>query len=92
MRSIRRLQNKCELLERCYTNPNILSNHYKGYCFDKLRRSDGFYQYVVYIPEMKIINKYTGDLDVDNFTEQMFQLYLFKDESTFKQKIKMNLV
>lgn len=92
MRAIRRLQGRCELLNNCYSNPNMLLKYYDGYCFDKLMRNDGLYQYVIFIPEINVVNKYTGVEDVENFEIRKFQLYLFKDESTFKQKIKMNMI
>jgi len=92
MRSIRRLQNKCEILEKCHTQPELLNKTFTGFCFDKLKRADGFYQYVVYLPELKMINKFTDNIDIDNYSERDFQLFLFKDEASFKQKIKMNIV
>lgn len=92
MRAIRKLQNKCELLQKCYNNPSTLETLYNGYCFDKLDRNDGLFQYVVYLPALNMVSKFTGPQDINHFEERKFQLYLFKDESTFKQKIKMNLI
>jgi hypothetical protein len=92
MRAIRRLQNKCELLAKCSNEPDILQTIYDGYCFDKLPRNDGLFQYVIYLPELKTVSKFTGPVDIEDFGCRKFQLYLFKDEGTFKQKIKMNLI
>jgi hypothetical protein len=92
MRAIRKLQNRCQLLEKCYTDPQILIKLFNGYCFDKIDRNDGLFQYVVYIPELNMINKFTGQYDIEHFGTRKFQLYLFKDEGSFKQKIKMNLI
>lgn len=92
MRAIRRLQNRCELLAKCQNNPELLMIHYNGYCFDKLIRNDGLYQYVIYLPEINIVNKFTSQIEIEDFGCRKFQLYLFKDEGSFKQKIKMNLI
>lgn len=92
MRSIRKLQNRCQLLERCFKEPEILERTFDGYCFDKIDRNDGLFQYIVYIPELNMINKFTGQNNIMHFEIKQFQLYLFKDEGTFKQKIKMNLI
>ena len=92
MRAIRKLQNNCDLLNKCYNDPNMLLEYYTGYCFDKIDRQDGLFQYVVYIPELNMISKYTGSCDIGHFETRKFQLYLFKNENTFKQKIKMNLI
>lgn len=92
MRAIRRLQNRCELLAKCETQPQILTTHYDGYCFDRLTRNDGLYQYVIYLPDLNMVNKFTGPYNIQDFGKRKFQLYLFKDEGSFKQKIKMNMI
>lgn len=92
MRAIRKLQNRCQLLAKCVCEPSILEKLYNGYCFDKLDRNDGLFQYVVYLPDLKMVSKFTGPNDIQDFQCRKFKLYLFKDEGTFKQKIKMNLV
>ena len=90
MRAIRKVQTQCDLLERCTTNPTIMDRTYEGYVFDRVIRNDGLYQYLVYIPELKLLNKYTSRLDHINYSKQNYKLYLFEDEDTFKKKIMFN--
>jgi exoribonuclease R len=87
MRAIRKLQNKCQLLDLCVNHPGVMDKEYDGYVFDKIQRNDGLYQYLVYIPELKLLNKYTSRQNHENYQANKYRLYLFKDETTFKQKI-----
>lgn len=87
MRAIRKVQTQCELLDRCTKNPDIMDKTYIGYVFDKIQRNDALFQYLVYIPELKLLNKYTSRYDHDNYSEQKYRLYMFEDEDTFKKKI-----
>ena len=61
MRSIRKVQNDCNLLNICSENNEILDKIYDGFMFDKIYRNDALYQYMVYLPELKM----TIDLQVD---------------------------
>lgn len=90
MRAIRRMQNQCELLDKCVNNPKIMESPYEGYVFDKIIRNDGLYQYLVYIPKLKLLNKYTSRYNHDNYTKHIYTLHLFEDEETFKKKIRFN--
>ena len=45
MRSIRRVQNDCSLLNLCVNNKECLDKVYEGYIFDKIIRNDKLYQY-----------------------------------------------
>lgn len=92
MRSIRRVQTDCALLEKCVTCPEILEKTYEGYCFDKLVRNDGLNQYLVYIPELKMASKITIRDDLENFDKRNYKLFLFNDEEHFKRKIRLQLM
>ena len=59
MRAIRKVQNDCNLLHICNNDPNILDKEYNGYCFDKLVRNDGLYQFIVFLPELKMASRIT---------------------------------
>lgn len=92
MRSIRKLQTQCDTLNKCVNNPHIMEKTYKGYVFDKIKRSDTLFQYMVYIPEVKMLNKYTTRLDHDNYSSHNYKMYLFEDSETFKKKILFHLI
>lgn len=91
MRAIRKLQNNCQLLDLCVNHPSILEKSYIGYVFDKIQRNDKLFQYLVYIPELKLLNKFTTRYEKENYSTDYYKLYLFQDEETFKQKILIGL-
>ena len=91
MRSIRKVQNDCSLLNLCSTNKELTKKSLKGFVFDK-KRQDEFYQYSVYLPEIKMINRVTTTEDLINLSEYNFQIYIFMDEIKLKQKIRILLI
>jgi exoribonuclease R len=91
-RSIRKVQCDCSLLDLCSKNPDILEKEYDGYLFDKLTRNDCLYQFVVFIPELKLTSRITMRDNVDNFEKKKFKLFLFSDEENFKRKIRLHML
>jgi hypothetical protein len=92
MRSIRKVQCDCNLLDLCVNNPDILNKEYDGYIFDKILRNDKLFQYIVFLPELKLSSRITLRDDINNFENRKFKLYLFNDEEKFKKKIRLNLL
>jgi exoribonuclease R len=92
MRSIRKVQCDCSLLDLCHNNPEIMDKDYDGYLFDKLYRNDGLYQYIVFLPELKLTSRITLREEVGNFISKKFKLFLFSDEERFKRKIRLHLL
>ena len=92
MRSIRKVQNDCSLLNLCSTNKELTKKALKGFVFDKIQRSDNLFQYLVYLPEIKMTNCVTTMNDLENLSEYKFQIYIFMDEIKLKQKIRILLV
>ena len=76
MRSIRKVQNDCSLLNLCSTNKELTKKSLKGFVFDKIKRNDELYQYLVYIPEIKMINRVTTAEDLINLSKYKFQIYI----------------
>ncbi len=91
MRSIRKVQNDCNLLNICLTDEKLLNDIYDGFIFDKLIRNDLLYQYMVYLPRFKMVNRFTSRYDKVNLTSQKFKIFVFEDENTLKQKIRVEL-
>jgi len=60
MRSIRKVQNDCSLLNICTTDTQLLEKVHTGFIFDKIIRNDDLYQYMVYFPEFKMVNRFTS--------------------------------
>jgi len=92
MKSIRKVQNDCSLLNICYKDKNLTKNIIKGYIFDKLQRNDNLYQYIVYIPSLKMTNRLVTTQDLNNLENYNFKIYIFMDEIHLKQKIRLLLV
>ena len=92
MRSIRKVQIDCSLLDLCAKHPNIMEKEYDGFVFDKLIRNDGLYQFIVFLPELKLASRITLRENIDNFNARKFKLYLFNDEDSFKKKIRLHLL
>jgi hypothetical protein len=93
MRSIRKIQTDCALLDRCFNNPEIMNETYTGVVFDKLVRSDGTICYMVYLQELKLLSRLSStQIDINNYTKRQFKIYLFEDEDKTKKKIRLHLV
>jgi len=92
MRSIRRVQNECSLLSMCQKNDSITKKVYRGYIFDKMVRNDALFQYMVYLPEIKMTNRITSRHDMDLNSSYEFKIYVFKDESRLKHKIRLEIL
>jgi exoribonuclease R len=92
MRSIRKVQVDCELLDACANNPDILMKEFNGYLFDKVNQNDGLYQYVVYLPDLKLSSRVTLRENLNNYECRQFKLFLFNNEEKSKKKIRLNLI
>ena len=92
MRSIRKVQNDCSLLHYCATTPEVMEKEYGGYAFDKIVRNDGLFQYIVYLPELRLASRVTLRDDIENYSARNFKLYLFHDEDNYKKKIRLQLL
>ena len=89
MRAIRKVQTDCSLLELFTNKENIESNVYDGYVFDKIQRSDGMYQYIVYLHEMKMVSRITLRENKENYEKMQFKIYLFEDQDNLRKKIRL---
>jgi len=92
MRSIRKVQNDCHLLHLCHENATILDKNYDGYCFDKIARNDGLFQFIVFLPELRLSCRLTLRDNLENYQKNQYKLFLFNDESTFKKKIRLQFI
>tara|TARA_B100001093_G_C26269966_1_gene776493 strand:- start:57 stop:617 length:561 start_codon:yes stop_codon:yes gene_type:complete len=92
MRSIRKVQNDCSLLKVCCEDDIDMSIAYDGFIFDKIQRNDSLFQYMVYLPKIKLTNRITSRVDRENMTTQQFNLYIFLDEIRMKKKIRLAFV
>jgi hypothetical protein len=89
MRAIRKVQGDCELIHMANTKEGFFDDYYQGYVFDRVERTDGLYQYLVYLPQLKHLTRYTSNEDKENYERRYYKLYNFKDESKLRNKIKL---
>lgn len=92
MRAIRKVQNDCSILNIINNDPDILKNIYEGYVFDKIKRNDGLYQYIVYLHKLKILSRITARNNLENYESVGFKLFVFNDEVTLKRKIRLQIM
>jgi len=93
MRAIRKIQIDCELLNRCYSDSNILDKTYEGILFGKLVKNDGAILYMVYLESIKILSRITThNTNIPNFSKGLFKIFLFEDEDKIKKKIRVQMV
>ena len=92
VRSIRKVQNDCNLLKICIEDRSVINKIYNGYIFDKLVRDDNTFKYTVYIPFLKMVNRFISNEDRPNISNEKFKIYLFLDENTLRNKIRIEIV
>lgn len=90
-RNINKIQINCSLLELCSNNKEIFEKEYDGYIFDKIIRNDNLYQYMVYLPELKLCSKINLRYCIENFEMKKFKLFLY-EAGNYKKKIRLHLL
>jgi len=90
MRSIRRVQTECQLLHLCRENVSAMEKIYEGYIIDRMPKDqNGFINYSVYLPELKMISRFVSQEDVADYSVDKYKLFVFDDEEKFKKKIRI---
>jgi exoribonuclease R len=92
MKSIRKVQNDCSLLNKCSSDEKIMNNEHDAFIFDKIVRNDSLFQYMVYIPDIGLVNRVTSRHDIPTYSKKKCKLYLFTDEIRLKTKIRIALL
>ncbi len=92
MRSIRKVQTDCELIHRCFTDSEIMKKEHTGIVFDKIHKGDDVFCYMVYLEDVKLLSKILCRVDLENYSENKFKLFLFEDEDKIKKKIRLQLL
>lgn len=92
MRSIRKIQTECSLLNLCMKQPDILKQQYNGVVFDKIKKNDGTYNYMVYIKSIKMLCRYICPYEIPNYSTNKFMLFIFHNEDKYKKKIRLQII
>ena len=88
MKSIRKTQSDCQLLERCTNNPELLDNIYEGVLFGKTKQHDDTYTYMAFLTNVKILTRIRTSNDYIDLSKHKCKLFMFSDEDNIKNKIK----
>ena len=91
MRLIRKVQEDCEILCKCTAQPELLERQHRGILFDKTKKNDGFYNYMVYLEDVGILSKIVTYEELDEYAYMTFQLFLFQGEDKIKRKIRVSI-
>ena len=92
MRSIRKVQVDCNLLNYVQNNEDVTLKVFKGIVFDMIKRNDGLYQYICYIDEIKLTARITLRESLQNYECIDVKLFIFIEEDTFKKKIRLQKI
>ena len=92
MRSIRKIQTDCEVVHRCFTNPEIMNQEYEGIVFGKLIKNDGSIHYMVYLENIHILSRINTHINIPNYSKHKFKVFLFEDEDKVKKKIRLQII
>lgn len=91
-RTIRKVQSKCKIYSQyLYNKDNNVTQNYEGYVFDKLEKHDGKFQYMVFLPSLKLTTYITVLQNLENYSCHLFQLFVFMNQEQDKNKIKLQL-
>jgi hypothetical protein len=92
MRSIRKIQTECDLLNRVFTNPELMDIYHEGVVFDKIVKNDGSINYMVYLEKLKLLSRINMHKDISNYSRCICKMFLFEDEDKVKKKIRLQIV
>lgn len=91
-RAIRKIQTDCTILELISKNNNLTEIIHEGYLFDKIKRNDGLFQYMVYLNNIKVLSRITARNDINNYEKVKFKIFVFTEEASLKKKIRLQLL
>lgn len=92
MRSIRKIQTECELLNRVFNQPELMEVEHEGVVFDRIVKNDGSINYMIYLEKLKLLSRINTHNDIPNYTTCKCKMYLFEDEDKIKKKIRVQLI
>tara|TARA_B100000902_G_scaffold85763_1_gene89994 strand:- start:389 stop:2062 length:1674 start_codon:yes stop_codon:yes gene_type:complete len=93
MKSISKVQNDCKLIERCMT---CKKESYVGYCIESNNTeqvSSKFkWKHIIHVPKLALTTSVIINDDLMLYGEYKVTLHLFVDESTLKQKVRLQIL
>ena len=91
MKQIKKAQNDCNCLYACTTNNDIIDNFHQGYIIEKEDEEEGIFSYMVYLKDLQMMVKMKNILDLPIYSNHKFKIFVFCDENSLKQKVRVQL-
>ena len=91
MKTIRKVQTDCQVLERCTNSPELLGEPHECILFGKTEHYEGIYSYIVYLTNVNIITRIKSNEEYQDLSKHICKLFVFSDEDNLKNKIKCEL-
>jgi exoribonuclease R len=88
---IRRTQMDCELLQRC-KEVDVVGKQFRGIIIDSCEVDYGFYEYTVYLEELKLLAKVRSADLADIHSVATFSMFVFDDEDKLYKKVRLQMV
>ena len=88
---IRRTQMDCELLQRC-KDIDVVGKQFRGVIIDYCEVDYGFYEYTVYLEELKLLAKVRSADLVGVHSVETFSMFMFDDEDKLYKKVRLQMV
>ena len=92
MKSIKKVQIDCDLLNRCTAHPEWMMHPHRGIIFDRFETSDGNYSYTVHLSELNMLGRITTQEKYVNYQLLDFRLFVFQDSDKLCRKIRLTSV
>ena len=64
---------------------------FTGVVFDRAERDDGLYQYMVYLPNLKLSSRMTHRKYMENYDSGMFRVFVFMEEEHVRRKVRVSM-
>jgi exoribonuclease R len=90
-KDIRKVQLDCELLAACVKNQELVNKTLSGVVFDRYENEYGYFEYMVYIEELKLMSQIKMPTYMENFVEKKFRIFIFNDEHLLCKKIRLQM-
>ena len=88
---IRRTQMDCELLQRC-KDIDVVGKQFRGVIIDYCEVDYGFYEYTVYLEELKLLAKVRSADLMGVHSVATFSMFMFDDEDKLYKKVRLQMV
>ena len=88
---IRRTQMDCELLQRC-KDVDVVGKQFCGVIIDYCEVDYGFYEYTVYLEELKLLAKVRSADLMGVHSVATFSMFMFDDEDKLYKKVRLQMV